>query len=321
MIWKFQNEILQGFSQEQKTLPPKFKYDLRGSELFEEITKQPEYYLTRAEIEILESSAQEIASPPGEKPLLIEYGSGNCKKTKILLNALTDLALYIPIDISEKFLLATVQELKSSYPNLLITPLAADYTQPITIPPLNSIQTGRWLAFFPGSSIGNIELQEGKKLLLQIAATIRTGDSLLIGADRKKDPAVLRAAYHDKAGATETFNMNILDRMNKEAPATFDRGEFQHWAEYNSDKGRVEIGIQSLEDQIVEVAGNQIHFRKDEVFFTEFSYKFSPLEFIQFVSAAGFEFIKLWSDQKDYFSIYLFRKKWKGSIPLTPNIG
>ena len=310
MITTFQHDILQGFSQKQKTLPPKFKYDLSGSGLFEEITKQPEYYLTRAEIEILESSAHEIASFLGEKPLLIEYGSGNCRKTKILLDALPNLSTYIPIDISEEFLHTTVEELKTTYPNLPVFPLAADYTQPLTLPPLNNIQTGRWLAFFPGSSIGNIEKEASRKLLILIASTLRTGDGLLIGADRKKDPSILRTAYHDKARATATFITNILDRINKEAPATFDRGKFQHWAEYNRDKGRIEIGIQSLENQIVEVAGNQIHFRKEEVFFTEFSYKFSPEEFIQFVSLAGFEFLKSWSDRQNYFSIYLFRKSF-----------
>lgn len=295
------DEILEGLKTSKKTLPSKYFYDERGSRLFEEICELDEYYPTDAEMHIMESNINEIADKLGSGIELIEFGSGSSTKTRMLLKHLNDLRAYIPVDISEHFLFNEAERLEDEFPNLKIYPVAADYTQPFKLP--SDIPSCRKVVYFPGSTIGNFTPEKAKKFLGKIADLVAPDGGVLIGVDTKKDTGTLEAAYNDRAGITAAFNKNLLIRLNRELNADFDPDKFRHKAIYNERKGRIEMHLVSMETHQVTVAGESIHFKKDETIHTENSYKYSPKEFEKLASKY-FKLEKTWTDDEQLFSVH-----------------
>jgi L-histidine N-alpha-methyltransferase len=293
------DEVLRGLHAEPKTLPPKLFYDAVGAELFEEICELPEYYLTRAELEILHARAGEIAELAGPRVALLEYGSGAGVKIRLLLDALESPAAYVPIDISREQLARVSTELAAEYPGVAVRPLNADYTLPLAVPTLP--EGSRRVAFFPGSTIGNFHPMEAAVFLGRVRRAVGKAGALILGVDRRKSAAVLNAAYDDAAGVTAKFNLNMLTRINHDVGARFDVGNFQHRAFFNSRASRVEMHLVSKEAQIVRVGGDFIDFEKGESIWTESSYKYDRARLEELVETAGFRIRKLWTNSKRQF--------------------
>jgi dimethylhistidine N-methyltransferase len=298
----FAAEVLAGLSKPFKELSPKLFYDKVGSELFEKITNLQEYYVTRTELTILEENAFEIANHIGNDAALIEFGSGSSRKIKILLDQLSDLAYYIPIDISKKMLIDAAESIADAYENVKVLAICADFTKGMTVPSLEN--TGKKVIFYPGSTIGNFKREEAKLFLNRSFAMLEKGDGLLIGVDLKKDAAVLNRAYNDTEGVTARFNLNVLERINRELNANFDLALFAHQAFYNEDQGRVEMHIQSLAEQTVSVQGELFHFAKEETIHTENSHKYTIQEFQSLAQESGFTPVEVWTDPNKWFSVH-----------------
>ena len=292
-------EVLNGLMSERKTLPPKLFYDAGGAELFEQICQQPEYYLTRAELEILRASSGEIAAMAGPECALVEYGSGAGVKVRLLLDALDHPVAYVPIDISREQLARVSKELAEEYPQVLVRPLAADYTAPLELPALPA--GARRLAFFPGSTIGNFHPTEAAAFLRRVRRAVGPRGAMVLGVDRRKSAAVLDAAYDDAAGVTAAFNRNVLARLNRDYGADFDLEQFEHRALWNAEAGRVEMHLVSLAAQTVEIAGVRIRFERGETIWTESSYKYERGGLEELVTAAGFRVTGLWTDAGEQF--------------------
>ena len=301
------DEVLNGLQQSQKKLPSKYFYDEKGSELFEQITYLDEYYLTEAEKEILESNISEITEMAGPEAMLVELGSGSSRKTRLLLDRLSSLAAYVPVDISEEYLLKVVSRLRREYPRISIIPVFADYTSSFELPQIDGFN-GQQLVFFPGSTVGNFHPSNARSFLENIASTTEAHSSLLIGVDLKKDPAILEAAYNDSKGITAQFNKNMLRRLNRELGADFNIEGFSHRAFYDEDEGRIEMHLVSEDRQLVHIDGSEIAFDKGESIHTENSYKYSLQEFEELVSE-WFSVERIWTDENDYFSLQYLKKR------------
>lgn len=295
------DEVLRGLRSNPKTLPPKLFYDATGAELFERICKLPEYYLTRAELEILESRVGEIAELSGPNAALVEYGSGAGVKVRLLLDTLVRPAAYVPIDISAEQLSRVASEIAEEYPAVAVRPVCADYTRPLQLPPLPT--SARRLAFFPGSTIGNFHPTEAAAFLHRVRRTVGPDGALVLGVDRRKDAAILHAAYDDAQGVTAAFNLNILRRFNRELGANFDLERFAHRAIFNDSASRVEMHIVSLDAQVVRVAGERISFEAGETIWTESSYKYDEDALETLVTSAGFRITRLWTDGAARFRV------------------
>jgi dimethylhistidine N-methyltransferase len=298
----FAEDVTYGLSRPRKSIRPRYFYDARGSELFDEITDLPEYYLTRAEIAILNSHSQDICDGASCTDALVELGSGSSRKTEILLEAMPQLKAYIPIDVSRDALDGAQRRLASRFPRLTIRPVVADFLDP-TCYPTDLAQSSR-IGFFPGSTIGNLMPIEAARLLTVLRNAFGQGSRLIVGVDLKKDAHRLIAAYNDSKGVTAAFNLNLLARMNRELCGNFDSGAFRHRAIYNAQEGRIEMHIISLRHQTVEVLGKQIRFRAGESIHTENSYKYSPEQFQTLAGAAGWSARQVWFDQDRLFSVH-----------------
>ena len=303
----FARTVLEGLSRTPKALPPKLFYDARGSQLFDCICELEEYYPTRTEIAILAAHAAEIGELAGRRAVLVEFGSGSSVKVRLVLDELYDPAAYIPIDISAEHLETAAAALSEDYPDMPVLPVAADFTEPLRLPPVEG--GGRHIGFFPGSTIGNFEPAEAEAFLAQARRLLGHGAALLIGVDLKKDEAVLEAAYDDAEGVTAAFNLNLLERINREAGGDVDMDGFAHRAFYNREKGRVEMHLESLRDQIVEVAGERIAFTAGETIHTESSYKYAPDEFAGLAERAGWRALRRWTDGQELFSVWLLEEE------------
>ena len=299
----FLADLIAGLSSNPRTLPCKYFYDERGAALFQKICELPEYYITRTEIDILDRNRAEIASHLGANIELIGLGTGAGTKTRILIETLESPTVYIPVDISEKQLRESTALFQRIFPDLEILPVCADYLQPVVLPSSNR-KAARNIVYFPGSTIGNFEPTEAEEFLRRVANVCRQNGGLLIGADLKKDPHVLEAAYNDSAGVTAQFNLNLLDRINRELGADFDLDQWRHRAIYNSDAGRIEMHLISEIDQFVHVDERKFHFRRGEKIITEFSYKYAPEEFAAVAGKAGFEFVRMWTDDARLFGVF-----------------
>ena len=294
------DEILLGLSLNKKMISPKYFYDELGSNLFDEITKQPEYYLTRTEMEIFRCYTAEIVEQVGKDCLLIEYGSGNSQKIRVLLESLRPLA-YAPLDISNEYLTSSVKELAKEYPWLHIHAICLDFTDGFDLPfSLNARRVG----FFPGSSIGNFSRGEAAKFLKRARHLVGDDGGMLIGVDLKKDAEILNKAYNDVQGVTRAFNLNVLKHLNKKFKADFDVNNFEHLAEYQPENGCVAMFLRSLVDQKVKISGKEISFGSGEQIHTEDSHKYSLEEFIGMASDSGFRHHKVWTDIKGWFGIF-----------------
>ena len=292
-------EVLRGLQGRPKTLPPRLFYDHAGARLFEDICALPEYYLTRTELGILRSHSAEIAERCGRDVALIEYGSGAGTKVRLLLDRLRGAAAYVPVDISMEQLAAVSAERARQYPGLRVAPVCADYTGRFALPALPP--GTRRVAFFPGSSIGNLHPAEATAFLHRIRSTVGSSGALVLGVDRRKDGRVLHAAYNDAAGVTAAFNLNLLTRLNRELGANFDLSWFAHRAFFNDAASRIEMHLESLADQEVTVAGQAVSFERGETIHTECSYKYDRTLLDDVVLAAGFEIARLWTDEREWF--------------------
>jgi dimethylhistidine N-methyltransferase len=295
-------EIIEGLQSPVKELPCKLFYDERGSRLFEEICGLDEYYPTRTETVIMQTYISEIAPLIGSKSMLIEYGSGNSEKTRILLDHLPDLTAYVPIDISKEHLARSAASIAAAYPGLDVIPVCADYNDDLELPSYNRPISHR-VVYFPGSTIGNFHHGEAEEFLVKIARVCGANGGLLIGVDLKKDPDILNRAYNDREGVTAAFNLNILARVNRELGANFQLDRFRHHAFYNEKMGRIEMHLVSMTDQTVRVCGIEIHFKTGESIWTESSYKYSLEEFADLAAKAGFKVRNVWTDDARLFSV------------------
>jgi dimethylhistidine N-methyltransferase len=299
----FLADVIAGLSSNPRTLPCKYFYDERGAALFQKICELREYYITRSELDILDRNRAEIASHLGANIELIGLGTGAGTKTRILIEALESPSVYIPVDISEKQLRESTALFQKIFPDLEILPVCADYLQPVVLPS-SSRKAARNIVYFPGSTIGNFQPTEAEEFLRRVANVCRQNGGLLIGADLKKDPHVLEAAYNDSTGVTAQFNLNLLDRINRELGADFDLDQWRHRAIYNSDAGRIEMHLISEIDQFVHVDERKFHFRRGGKIITEFSYKYAPEEFAAVAGKAGFEFVRMWTDDARLFGVF-----------------
>lgn len=299
----FLDDVVAGLSCLHKTLPPKYFYDERGSELFEAICGLPEYYLTRAETALMREKAGEMARLLGPRCAVIEYGCGSGRKTRILLEALEPVA-YVPIDIAREQLRATAAEFARDFPGLRVMAVCADYSRPLALPEVDVLTARRRIVYFPGSTIGNLTHDEAAAFLGNARNLVGPGGGLLIGVDLKKDAARLNAAYNDKQGVTAEFNINLLARINRELGADFDLGAFRHQAFYNEPLGRIEMHLLSMKAQRVTMRGHSFSFRAGETIHTENSYKYSVSEFQMLARGAGFEPVECWMDAERLFAVH-----------------
>jgi L-histidine Nalpha-methyltransferase len=306
----FAEDVRTGLSSEPKQLFPKYFYDELGSQLFEAICLLPEYYLTRAENEILTRYADDIVSEvSAEKVSLIEMGSGSALKTRLIIEALLKRQpelLYTPVDISATALEQSSRVLLQSYPELIIDAYASDYYEAIR--QLRSQKRGRTLALFLGSNIGNFDVEEAHTFLRALRGVLEVGDALLLGVDLRKDARTLEEAYDDALGVTASFNLNLLTRINREFEADFNLRAFRHQVVYNEELGRVEVYIVSLRKQTVSIRrlNMEIQFAEGERLHTENSYKYDPAGLSQLAHATGYTRARTWLDEREQFSSNLF---------------
>lgn len=303
----FAADVRKGMALQPKRIPSKYFYDARGSYLFERICELPEYYLTRTELSILTECAGELAAAIGPQPLLVEYGSGSGIKTRLLLAALDEPVGYVPIEISQSALDASVDALAQQFPKVEMLPLRADFTAPVTLP-VTQRKHRRVALYFPGSTLGNFETREAIGLLRNMRAEIGADGAAVIGIDLKKDRAMIEAAYNDSAGVTRDFTLNLLLRMNRELGADFDPGQFRHRAVYNAMAGRIETHIVSRVAQEVRIDGRRVSFDADEAMLVEYSYKYAQDEFERMAAKAGLRVMRCWTDPEQLFSIQLLQR-------------
>lgn len=298
-------DVRRGLSSKPKRFLPKYFYDELGSQLFEAICLLPEYYLTRAENEILERYADEMAASVSGHTTLLEMGSGSASKTRLIIEALLrkqDELLFVPVDISATALDSSSRILLQSHPRLRIEAYAADYFAGLE--ELGKTSRMRTLALFLGSNISNFDPDEALRFLRALRKVLWAGDALILGADLKKNKAILEAAYNDALGVTAAFNLNVLARINRELGSNFDLRGFQHRAFYNEEAGRVEIYIESMRAQSVVIGqlGMEVKFAKGEQIHTENSYKYHLDDIAKLAAQTGFTPAHTWLDSKEQFS-------------------
>jgi dimethylhistidine N-methyltransferase len=312
----FAAAVLDGLSRPHKSLPCRFFYDARGSELFEEITQLPEYYPTRTETAILGANAAEIVDGLPADGVLVEFGSGSSLKTEILLRQLPRLGAYVCVDVSDSALAAARARLASRFPGLDVRPIVGDFSRTVTFPAdlAERPKTG----FFPGSTIGNLTRADALRLLAAFRAGLAPNGRLIVGVDLKKDARRLHMAYNDPRGVTAAFNLNLLVRINRELAGTFDLGAFRHEAIYNPREGRIEMHLRSLRRQVVGVLGRPFHFGADERIHTENSYKYTVAQFHDLARSAGWEPHRVWTDGDDLFSVHELVANGPGPAFRTP---
>ncbi|CAM5640048.1 histidine N-alpha-methyltransferase [Streptomyces avidinii] len=295
-------DVLRGLTGSPKTLPPKWFYDARGSELFEEITRLPEYYPTRAEREILLERAQEIASVSGARTL-VELGSGSSEKTRHLIEAMPALDTYVPVDVSESALTGAAEVLLAEHPGLRVHALLADFTKPMQLPD----SPGPRLVVFLGGTIGNLLPQERAVFLADVRAMLSPGDALLMGTDLVKDEAVLVSAYDDAQGVTAEFNKNVLTVIDRELGADFHTAGFGHVAVWNREHEWIEMRLRARRQALVKIRALdlEVSFEAGEEILTEISAKFRQEGVRRELASAGLELTHWWTDAAGRFALSL----------------
>jgi len=299
----FAQAVLAGLSQPRKVIPARFFYDRRGSELFEQITGLPEYYPTRTESALLVEHGAEIAELSGKGRIVVEFGSGSSAKTPLLLAAVRP-PVYIPIDISDEFLAEAARATAAAHPETRVVPIAGDFTMPLHLGAI--VGDAPRLGFFSGSTIGNFGPAAAVDLLRSFAATLGRDGRLLIGIDLRKDQRIIVAAYDDSAGITAQFNLNLIQRVNRELGGTIPVESFDHRAVWNDALGRLEMHLAAREDLTFEVAGRPFAMHAGETIHTENSYKYTIEEAQLLARASGWEPVTAWTDAKRLFSLHLW---------------
>ena len=302
---EFADAVLSGFARKPRSLPCRFFYDAHGSVLFEEITQLEEYYPTRVETALLEAYGAEIAERMGDARVLVEFGSGSSRKTSLLLSALACIPVYVPIDLAGESLAEAADWLSERHDGLAIRPLVADFTKTHTLPVV--ARRPRKLGYFSGSTIGNLTPGESQAFLVNAARLLGRGAAFLVGVDLKKDPAILIPAYNDRRGVTAAFNLNLLERINRELDGDIDVGRFAHDAIYDERLGRIEMHLVSLVRQTVRVLGREFRFTEGERIHTENSHKYTIAEFQALARTAGWRPAEAWTDAGNHFSLHLVR--------------
>jgi L-histidine Nalpha-methyltransferase len=294
-------DAVHGLSQSPKSLPCKWFYDESGSRLFEMICGLDEYYLTRTELAIMVRHVGAMAAALGRECLVIGYGAGSGRKTRMLLQRLADPAGYVPVDIAEAQLAATAAALRARFPYLRIRPITADFTSAVSLP-VAEIPARRRAVYFPGSTIGNFHPQDAVAFLGRAAAVAGAGGALLIGVDLLKDVETLERAYDDAGGVTAAFNLNLLARLNRELGADFDLRRFRHRAWFDREHGRIEMHLVSTVRQEVHLGGETWRLEAGETIHTENSYKYEPGAFAEIAERAGWRLERIWTDPESLFA-------------------
>jgi dimethylhistidine N-methyltransferase len=298
----FRADVIDGLARRPRAIPARWFYDHRGSELFEAITELPEYYPTRTETALLRSVAEEIAERVGPGRAMVEFGSGSSTKTPIVLQALEPSA-YVPIDISGDFLRESSRALAERFPGLPVFPVEADFLKPIALP--QQVRAAPKLGFFPGSTIGNMTPLASTDLLRAMRASLGEGAMLLIGMDRIKDVSVLERAYDDAAGVTAQFNLNLLERINRELDGTIPVEAFRHRAIWNDDRARIEMHLEAVRDVRFTVEDRPFEMAAGETIHTENSHKYGARDARLLLRSGGWTPIAEWTDPDDQFALYL----------------
>lgn len=299
----FYRDIVEGLTATRKTLSPKYFYDEQGSQYFDEICDLSEYYPYRTELDLLPRVAQDLADSLTESVSVVEFGAGSLHKIRPLLDAVTQIEEFIPIDISDEHLQQACQCLQKLYGRLSVCPVAADFCQPIKLPQSEYQRMG----FFPGSTIGNFTPTDAAEFMRSARKTLGAGAKLLIGVDTKKSPEILHQAYNDSSGITAKFNLNILHRINREFGCDIPVDSFEHYAFYDATLGRVEMHLVSLKKQEFQLGEHAICFEQGESIHTENSYKYNPEDFAALTSVSGWSIEQSWLAEDGMFSMYLLQ--------------
>ncbi|HEX6376768.1 MAG TPA: L-histidine N(alpha)-methyltransferase [Allosphingosinicella sp.] len=308
----FRRDVLAGLAAPIRAIPARWLYDRRGSELFEAITRLPEYYLTRTETALLKRRCPDVARIAGPGQAVVEFGSGASVKTRILLAAAGPSA-YVPIDISGDFLRDAAASLAQDFPGLPVHPIEADFTRPIELPA--ALASSPRLGFFPGSTIGNLIPATGTDLLRAMRRTLGTGAWLFIGFDRVKDPGELLRAYDDAAGVTAEFNLNLLARINRELDGDIPLESFRHRTVWNEKLSRIEMHLETTRDVAFEVGGARFAMAAGETIHTENSHKYGERDARLLLLAGGWTPVEEWTDEKARFALVLARAEPERSAP------
>ncbi len=308
----FRADVLNGLTARPRAIPARWFYDRRGSELFEDITRLPEYYPTRTETALLERVCPEVARETGTGGAVIEFGSGSSIKTPILLRAVRP-AAYVPIDISGEFLRDSAREIAAQFPVMAVEPVEGDFLKPLQLPA--GIGGLARLGFFPGSTIGNMAPVAAVDLLRTMRASLGEGSSLLIGIDRIKDPAVLVPAYDDAAGVTAAFNLNLLERINAELNGTIPIDAFAHVARWNDERARIEMHLEATRAVAFEVDGRGFAMAAGETIHTENSHKYGDRDARLLLAAGGWTVARAWTDDAGLFGLYLAEARAAETAP------
>lgn len=297
----FARDAIEDLSRHPKRLSPKYFYDTTGSELFEAITRLPEYYPTRTELSILEGRAGEIAAFVPRAAALVEFGAGATTKVRLLLQR-CPVGAYVPVDISGDFVKAQASGLRKDFPSLAVYPVAADFTAPFVLPKA-TVGLPK-VGFFPGSTVGNFEPHEACRFLRGAREILGEQARMIVGVDLEKDERVLYRAYNDAAGITARFNLNVLVRINRELGGNFDTAGFTHRAIYNREQHRIEMHLVSKKAQTVRMLGTSFSFRQGESIHTENSYKYSIERFGALARGSGWKVCESWTDDAEMFSVH-----------------
>jgi len=305
----FSQDVIDGLTQQPKRIASMYLYDKKGSELFEQICELEEYYLTRTELTILNQYAKQIAASLPENCAIIEYGSGNDQKISRILQASDSIEYYMPIDISKQFLLETSKSLSERLPEIHIHAICANYLQLNPEQIQRSVQAYNPVVFFPGSTIGNLNTDEMKQLLINTLDIIGDQGKMILGIDLHKSEKILIKAYNDKQQVTASFNVNLIDRLSKELNADVNKDDFEHLAPYNKDEQRIEMHLRAKKDLDFYIEEHKISLKKGETIHTECSHKYDLTEFKTFLDEVGMEIGQTFLDEKKYFAVLLLKRK------------
>jgi L-histidine N-alpha-methyltransferase len=309
----FKADLVKGLGSDPKSIPSKYLFDKKGSELFDLETRQPEYYLAESEHEIYSYFGPEVARALGENVLIIEPGSGACIKVGLLMESFEKPAGYVAIDLSKEFMVKSVEKFAEKHPSLPLSCIAADYFHLDPMPATVAALGEKRLVFFPGSTIGFYDREEAIRLLASLRDLAGPGGKILVGADLQKSPDLIKKAYGDQAQVADRFHLNLLQRANREAGANFDLLKFRYDAVYNEDVHRVETYVVSMASQSVTVDDQKFEIANGERIRTGYAYKYTAEQFQELAEDAGCRPVGLWLDSRQYFSVHLL----EGSLGVT----
>jgi dimethylhistidine N-methyltransferase len=308
----FRRDVLAGLAAPVRAIPSRWFYDRRGSELFEAITRLPDYYLTRTETALLEAHCPEVAALVGAGDAIVEFGSGSSTKTRVLIRE-TRPAAYVPIDISGEFLREAARDIAAAFPDVAVHPVEGDFMRTIALPA--AVADMAKLGFFPGSTIGNMVAGTAVDLLRAMKSTLGVGAWLLLGLDRVKDPAEMLRAYDDPGGVTAAFNLNLIERINRELDGDLPLDAFRHKALWNESRSRIEMHLEAVREIRFGVDGLPFRMKAGETIHTENSHKYGTRDARFMLNAGGWSVEREWSDADERFTILLARAEAERFAP------